>query len=78
MIYEEDEYTKEQASLLHAQTLRESPFCWVLNLPTNTVHSCEHFCDLIKDTFYHFDPDHLDQKLLQQQKAPHESIIDFW
>ena len=78
MIYEEDEFTNKQASLMLAFTLRESPFFWVLSLPTNTVHSCEHFCDLIEDTFYHFDPNHLDRKLLQQQRAPHESVIDFW
>lgn len=42
------------------------------------MHSCDHFCDLIEDTFHHFDPDHLDRKLLQKWRAPHESVIDFW
>lgn len=78
MIYEEDEFTDEQVGLLLAFTLHESPFCWVLSLPTDTVHSCKHFYDLIEDTFYHFDPDHLDWKLLQRQKAPHQFVIDFW
>ena len=78
MIYEEDEFSDEQAGSLLAYTLRESPFCWVLSLPANIVHSFEHFCDLIEDTFCHFDPDHLDRKLLQQQRALHESVIDFW
>jgi len=78
MIYEEDEFTDEQEGLLLASTLHESPFHWVLSLPANTMHSCEHFCDLIEDMFHHFDPNHLDQKLLRQHRAPHESIIDFW
>ncbi len=55
MIHEEDEFTDEHASLLLAFTLRESPFRWVLNLLTDIVHSFEHFCDLIKVTFCHFD-----------------------
>jgi len=38
----------------------------VLGLLANNVHSFEHFCDLIEDTFYHFDLDYLNQKLLQQ------------
>ena len=75
MLYEEDEFTDEHARLLLAYTLRESPFHWVLSLPTDTIYSCEHFCDLIEDMFYHFDPD---RKLLQQWRAPHESVIDFW
>jgi len=78
IIYEEDEFTNEQVGLLLAFTLRESPFHWVLSLLANTVHSCEHIYDLIEDMFHHFDPDHLDIKLLQQQRAPHEFIIDFW
>jgi len=61
-----------------AYTLRESPFCWVLSLLADIAHSFEHFCDLIEDTFYHFDPYHLDRKLLKQRKALHESFIDFW
>ena len=65
MTYEEDEFTHKQVGLLLAFTLRESPFHWVLSLPANTVHSCQHFCDLIEDTFHHFDPDHLDRKVLQ-------------
>ena len=64
MIYEEDEYTEEQASLLLAHTLHESPFHWVPSLSANTVHSCEHFYDISEGTFYHFNPDHLDEKLL--------------
>jgi len=78
MIYEEDEFTNKQASLLLVFTLRESPFRWVLSLPANSMHSCEHFCDIVEDTFLHFDPYHLDWKLLQQWRAPHEFFIDFW
>ena len=64
MIHEEDELSDEQVSLLLAYTLCESPFHWVLNLLADTMHSFEHLCDLIEDTFYYFDPDHHDQKLL--------------
>lgn len=78
MIYEEDEFTHEQVGLLLAFTVRESPFRWVINLLTDIVHSCEHFCDLIEDEFHHFDADHLDQKMLQKWRASHESVIDFW
>ena len=78
MLYEEDRYFDKQASLLFAYTLRESPHQWLCSLPADRVHSLEHFCDLIEDTFYHFDRDHLDQKLLQQRKVPHESTMDFW
>lgn len=78
MIHEEDEFSDKQVSLLLAYTLCESPFRWVLSLLADTMHSFEHFCDLIEDIFYHFDPNHLDRKLLQQWRAPHESIIDFW
>ena len=78
MIHVEDEFSNEQASSMLAYTLRESPFRWVLNLSADPMHSFEHFYDLIEDTFYHFDPNHLDQKLLQQCRAPHESVIDFW
>ena len=60
MIYEEDEFSDEKADLLLACTLRESPFYWVLSLPTNIVHSFEHFCDIIEDTFYHFDQEYFD------------------
>ena len=60
MIYEGDEFFDEQAGLLLVYTLRESPFRLVLSLPTNIVHSFEHFWDLIEDTFYYFDPDYLD------------------
>jgi len=76
MIHGEDEFTGEQVGLLLAFTLRESPLHWVLSLPSHTVHSFER--DLIEDTFYHFDPDHLGWKLLQQRRALHESAIDFW
>ncbi len=62
MIYEEDEFTDKQTDLLLAFTLRESPFRWVLSLSADTVHSFEHFCDLIEDTFQHFDLDHLEGK----------------
>ena len=65
MIYEEDEFTDEHVDLLLAFTLCESPFCWVLSLLSDTMHSCENFYDLIEDTLYHFDLDHLDWKLLQ-------------
>ena len=65
MIYEEDELSDEHDRLLLAYTLHESPFHWLLSLPADIVHSFEHFYDLIEDMFYHFDPDHLDRKLLQ-------------
>lgn len=66
MIHGEDEFTDECVGLLHAFTLHESLFRWVLSLPNDTMHSFEHFCFLFEDTFYHFDLDHLDHKLLQQ------------
>ena len=66
MLDEEDGYYDEHASLLLAYTLCESPHRWLCSLPTDNVHSLEHFCDLNVDTFYHFDPKHLDQKLLEQ------------
>jgi len=66
MLHEEDEFSDKQAGLLLAYILRESPFCWLLSLSANSVHSFEHFYDLVEDTFYHFDLDYLDQKLLQQ------------
>jgi len=78
MLHEEDGYYDEHANLLLAHTLHESPCQWLLSLLADSVHSLEHFCDLIEDTFYHFDLDHLDKKLLQQRKALHESVIDFW
>jgi len=78
MLHEEDGCFDEQASLLLAYTLHESPHRWLCNLPTDSMHSLEHFCDLIEDTFYHFDLDHLHQDMLKQQKALHESPMDFW
>ena len=78
MSQKEEEFADKHTGLLLAFTLHESPFRWVLSLLVDTVHSFEHFCDLIDDMFYHFDPYHLDRKLLQQQRAPHESVIDFW
>jgi len=77
MIYEEDEFSDEHASLLLAYTLRKSPFRWVLSLLADTMHSFEHFYDLIEDRFYHFDLDYLDRKLLQQWRDSHESVVDF-
>lgn len=56
MIYEEDEFSDEQASLMLAYTLHESLFCWVISLSADTVHPFEHFFDLLEGTFYHFDP----------------------
>jgi len=78
MIYGEDEFSNEHVDLLLAYTHRESPFNWVLSLPSDTMHSFEHLCDLIGDIFYHFDPNNHDQKLLQQWRDPHKSIIHFW
>jgi len=46
-------------SVCYLHTHRESPFHWVLSLRVETVHSFEYLCDLIQDTFYHFDPNHL-------------------
>lgn len=65
MLHEEDGCSDEQPSLLLAYTLRESPHRWLYNLLADNVHSLEHFYDLIEDTFYHFDPEHLEHKLLQ-------------
>lgn len=78
MIYEEDHFFDEHIGLLLAYTLRKSPFLWVLSLSVNIVHSFENLCEIIEDTFYHFYLDYLDWKLLQQWRAPHGSIIDFW
>lgn len=78
MLHEEDGCSNEQASLFLAYKLCESPHRWLCSLPANRVHSLEHLCDLIEDTFYHFDSEHLDQKLQQQRKTLHESPMDFW
>ncbi len=61
-----------------AYKLHEYPLRWLCSLPANSMHSIEHFCDLIEDTFHHFDLEHIDHKLLQQRKAPYESLDDFW
>ena len=60
MLHEEDGCSDEQSSLLLAYTLRESQHRWLFNLSVESMHSLEHFCDLIEDTFYHFDPEHID------------------
>ena len=78
MIHEEDKFFDEQFGLFLSYTLHESPCRWVVSLSVDTVHSFEHFCDIIEDTFYHFDPYHLDKKKLQQRRAQHEFVIDFW
>lgn len=78
MLDEDDGCSNKHNSMLLAYTLHESPLQWSCSLPTDNVHSLEHFCDLIEDIFHHFDPKHVDHKLLQQQKAPHESPDDFW
>jgi len=77
MIHEEDEISDQHASFFPSYTLRESPFCWVLSLSVDTMHSFAQFCDLIEDTFYHFDLDHLDQKLLQQRRARMNPLLIF-
>jgi len=77
IIHEEHQFCNKRAGLLLAYTLRKSQFHWVLNLPYDTIHSFEHFCDFTEDTFYHFDLDHIDGKLLQQRRATHESVIHF-
>jgi len=66
MLHEEDGCSDEQANFLlaHTHTLRESPRKWLLSLSADNVHSLEHLCGLIEDTFYHFYLDHLDQKML--------------
>ena len=66
MLHEEDGCSDEQADFLLAHTLRESSRRWLLSLSADNVHSLEHFYDLIEDTFHHFDPKNIDQKLLQQ------------
>lgn len=48
MLHEEDGGSHEHASLLLAHTLRESPCRWLLSLLANSMHSLEHFCDLIE------------------------------
>ena len=78
MLDEEDGCFDEQASFLLAYTLHESPLWWLCSLSADKVHSLEHFCDLIEDTFHHFDPKPLDQKLLQQRKTPYELHTEFW
>jgi len=78
MLHEEYGCSDEQANLLLAHTLRESPHRWLLGLPANNMHSLEKLCDIIEDTFYHFDIDIPDRKLLYQWKALHESVVDFW
>jgi len=42
------------------------------------MRSLEQFYDLIESTFHHFDPEPLDQKVLQQRKALHELPMEFW
>jgi len=64
MLHEEDEFFDEHAGLLLAYTIHEFLFCWLLILPADSMHSFEHFCDLIEDMLYHFDSDHLNGKLL--------------
>jgi len=65
MFLEEDEFSDEQAALLLAYTLNESPFRWFLNLAADNMLSFKHLCDLVEDTFCHFDPNYLDRNLLQ-------------
>lgn len=77
MLHEEDGCYDKYASLMIAYTLRESPHRWMCSIPTESMHSLDHLCDLIEDTFYHFNPEHLDHKLLQNRKAPHESLMEF-
>jgi len=78
MLDEEDGCSDKHASLLLAYTLHKSPHQWLCNLLADSMHSLEQFRDLIEDTFHHYDSNHLDHKLLQQQKAPHKSPMDFW
>ncbi len=78
MLHKEDGCFDEHTSFLRAYALREYPHRWLCILPVENVHSLENLCDLIEDTFYHFNPEHLDQKLLQQRKARRESPMDFW
>lgn len=78
MIHMEDGCSDKHASLLLGCTLRESLHRWLCSIPADNVHSLEKFCDLIEDTFHHFDLEHLDNKLLQQWKAWQQSPMDFW
>jgi len=75
MIHEEDEFSDEHASFLLAYTLHESPFRWLLSLPAENMHSFKHLCDVVEETFYHFDPDYLDRKLLQGRLRMNRLLI---
>lgn len=75
VLHEEDGCSNKHASLLHAHKHHESQRRWCCSLLADSVHSLEHFYDLIEDTFHYFGLEHGNQKLLQQQK---ESPMDFW
>jgi len=64
--------------MLLAYTLSESRERWCRKQPQNSVHSFKHFSDLIEYVFYHFHLEALVKKILKQQKAPHELLMDFW
>lgn len=72
-----DFYAKEVRILL-LYSLHESTQRWCCSIPPGSVHSLEQLCDLIGSTFHHFYLEPIDQKLLQQRKAPHESPMEFW
>jgi len=66
-----EEFYAKEVSMLLSYTLCESPQQWRCSLPPSNVHSLERLCDLIESTFHYFDPEPLDQKPIQQRKAPH-------
>lgn len=65
-----DDFSDEEASLLLAYTLCESPQCWCWSLPPSSVHSLEQVFYLIESTFHHFDPEPLDKKNVKTTEDP--------
>jgi len=64
--------------MMLTRTLRKFSSLWCYKLPPNCVHSFKQFSDLKESIFHHFDPKSLDKKMSKQQKAPHESLMEFW
>lgn len=64
-----------EVSMLLAHTLCDYPLLWCAMLPHNSMYSFKQFSDLINKKIHHFDPESLDKKMLQQQKAPYESLL---
>lgn len=71
-------FNETEVCMLLAHTLREYPLLWYHMLPPNCMHSFKQFSDLIEFVFHIFYPKALDKKMLQQQNARHESLMEFW